>query len=395
MARLTAQGVRDMPLTKAGQKFVWDDGQPGLGVRIGTASKAYVVQSRVGAKTRRVTLAKTDQLTLNDARKLAKKALAEMADGKDRNAQLRQDRAKLMTLGQAVDGWLSERTHRERTAVTYRATMSREFGDWLGMEMRRITPKMFQARFHEIMARTPAGAALAVRTFKSCWNWARADVTDAEGNPLLPECPADIVKRKKIMPKPKRRQTFVSDWKEFFGALNSLETNSNRHPEAGEKFKVYVELLARTGLRMTEAAYLEWANVDLKAKTLTIVAERAKNGEAITLPLAEQAVRLLQAQKERAGGETYVWGASPYGDPRKTLTVFREALGWPIGFHDLRRSFSTVATRLDVQQTKLKRLMNHATGNDVTEGYQVLIDPEMMRGAVQTISDYIDQQVAT
>ena len=320
------------------------------------------------------------------------KALAEMADGKDRNAQLRQDRAKLMTLGQAVEGWLSERDHRKRTAETYLATMQREFGDWLGMELRWITPKVFQARFHEIKDRTPAGAALAVRTFKSCWNWARADVTDAEGNPLLPECPADIVKRKKIMPKPKRRQTFVSDWKAFFEALDNLETNSNRHPEAGEKFKVYVELLARTGLRMTEAAYLEWADVDLKGKTLTIIAERSKNGEAITLPLAEQTVRLLEAQNERTGGETYVWGASPYGDPRKTLTAFREALGWSIGFHDLRRSFSTVATRLDVQQTKVKRLMNHSTANDVTAGYQILNDPEMMRVAVQAVSDFIDQQ---
>jgi integrase len=392
MPKLTAQFVRDLPLARTGQSLITDDALPGFGVRVGTRSKSYFAESRVKGRTRRVTLGRADTLTLNDARKLAMKALAEMADGKDRNAQLRLDRAKLMTLGQAVDGWLSERAHRERTTATYRATMQREFGDWLDMEMRRITPKLFQARFHEIMARTSAGAALAVRTFKSCWNWARADVTDGDGNPLLPECPADIVKRKKIMPKAKRRQTFVSDWKAFFDALDSLETNSNRHPEAGEKFKVYVELLARTGLRMTEAAYLEWADVDLKGKTLTIIAERSKNGEAITLPLSEQTMRLLEAQQERTGGETYVWGASPYGDPRKTLTAFREALGWPIGFHDLRRSFSTVATRLDVQQTKLKRLMNHSTANDVTAGYQILIDPEMMREAVQAVSDYIDQQ---
>lgn len=392
MPKLTAQFVRDLPFARTGQSLITDDALPGFGVRVGTRSKSYFAESRVKGRTRRVTLGRADTLTLNDARKLAMKALAEMADGKDRNAQLRQDRAKLMTLSQAVDGWLEERPHRKGTAATYRATMQREFGDWLSMEMRRITPKQFQTRFHEIKDRTPAGAALAVRTFKSCWNWARADVTDAEGNPLLPECPADIVKRKKIMPKPKRRQTFVSDWKAFFEALDNLETNSNRHPEAGEKFKVYLELLARTGLRMTEAAYLEWADVDLKGKTLTIIAERSKNGAAITLPLAEQTVRLLEAQNERTGGETYVWGASPYGDPRKTLTAFREALGWPIGFHDLRRSFSTAATRLDVQQTKLKRLMNHSTANDVTAGYQILIDPEMMRGAVQAVSDYIDQQ---
>lgn len=392
MPKLTAQFVRDLPLARAGQSLITDDALPGFGVRVGTRSKSYFAESRVKGRTRRVTLGRADTLTLNDARKLAMKALAEMADGKDRNAQLRQDRAKLMTLGQAVDGWLSERSHRDRTAATYRATMRREFGDWLNIEMRWITPKLFQARFHEIMARTSAGAALAVRTFKSCWNWARADVMDGDGNPLLPECPADIVKRKKIMPKAKRRQTFVSDWKAFFDALDNLETNSNRHPEAGEKFRVYVELLARTGMRMGEAAYLEWADVDLEAKTLTIIAERAKNGEALSLPLAEQTVTLLAAQSERTEGEPYVWGARPYGDPRKTLTMFREALGMSIGFHDLRRSFATVATRLDVQQTKLKRLMNHATGGDVTAGYQILTDPEMMREAVQAVSDFIDQQ---
>jgi hypothetical protein len=220
--KLTAQYVRDLPLAVKGQSFIWDAALPGLGVRIGTSSKAYIVQSRVGAKTRRVTLAKTDQLTLNDARKLGRKALTEMADGKDRNAELRRDRAKLMTLAQAVDGWIAERGHRASTAVTYRNTMAREFGDWHDMELRRITPKQFQARFREILDRTPAGAALAVRTFKSCWNWARADVTDGDGLPMLPECPAEIVKAKKLMPKAKRKQSFVSDWSAFFNALDGL-----------------------------------------------------------------------------------------------------------------------------------------------------------------------------
>ncbi len=395
MPRLTANLVRDLPLTTGGQRFVVDDAQPGFGVRVGKTAKAYYAESRVRGRPRRVTLGRTDKLTLSDARKLAMKALAEMADGQDRNAELRLARAKLMTLSQAVDGWLKERGHRESTAANYRATMSREFGDWYNTELRRITPKLFQARFKEMIDRTPSGAALAVRTFKSCWNWARADVTDREGNMLLPQCPAEIVRAKKLLPKAKRKQSFVSDWPKFFSALGNLETTSNRHKHAGENFKVFMELLARTGMRMGEATNLAWADVDLDAKTFTITAERAKNGEALTLPMADQTLDLFERLQERTEGERYVWGATPYGDPRKTLTAFRKALGWDVNFHDLRRSFATIATDLDLQQSKIMRLLNHASGGNVTLGYQVSKNPETLRKSVQMVSDHIDKQRGT
>ena len=393
MPRLTAHLVRELPFTTGGQRLVVDDALPGFGVRVGKTAKSYYAESRVRGRPRRVTLGRTDKLSLNEARKLAMKALAEMADGKDRNAELRLARAKLMTLSQAVDGWLEERKLRESTAANYRATMSREFGDWYDIELRRITPKLFQDKFKEMLDRTPSGAALAVRTFKSCWNWARADVTDADGNMLLRECPAEIVRAKKLMPKAKRKQSFVSNWPAFFEALENLETNSNRHKGAGESFKVFMELLARTGMRMGEAANLKWEDVDLDAKAFTITAERAKNGEALTLPMADQTLVLFERLKARTEGETYVWGTTPYGDPRKTLMAFRKALGWNVNFHDLRRSFATIATDLDVQQSKIMRLLNHANGGNVTLGYQVSKNPETLRKSVQNVSDHIDNKL--
>ncbi len=391
MPKLTAQYVRDLPLAVTGQTLVTDDALPGFGVRVGARSKSYFAESRVKGRTRRVTIGRADTLTLNEARKLAMKALSEMADGRDRNAELKRERAKLMTLSQAVDGWIAEREHRASTAATYRNTIAREFGDWHNMELRRITPKMFQIRFREVLDRTPSGAALAVRTFNSCWNWARADVTDGDGLPILPPCPAEIVKAKKLMPRAKRKQSFVSDWVAFFYALENLETNSNRHPEAGDTFKAFMELLARTGMRKSEAAHLEWADVDMKAKTFTITAERAKNGKALTLPMSDQTFAILERQRERTEGETYIWGTRPHGDPRKTLMAFRKALGWSFNCHDLRRSFATIATDLDLQQSKIIRLLNHATGGNVTLGYQVSKNPETLRKSAQVISDFIDQ----
>lgn len=388
--KFTAPAVRDLPFAEAGQRLVWDAGQPGFGVRVGATSKAYFVEGRVKGKTRRVTLGRADKITLNEARKLAAKAFAEMADGKDRNAELKRERAKLRTLGEAMEDWIAERKLRKSTEVGYRNAMKREFGDWLGTEMRRITPATYQKRFNEIVARSPAVAAHATRTFQSLWNWARADLTDEDGNPILPESPSAVVRRKKIMPKAKRKSTYVKHWAPFFDALDGFETNSNRHVDAGVKFRVFMELLARTGLRMSEAAHLRWSDVDMKAKTFTIIEDRAKNGEALTLPMSKQTHKLFEALRGRYGNGEFVWGHTHYGDPRKSLGAFREALGFDVQFHDLRRSFATVATALDIQQSKVKRLLNHASGNDVTNGYQILSDPEMLREATQKISDHID-----
>lgn len=390
MPKLTAQYVRDLPLAGTGQVLVIDDNLPGFGVRIGTKSKAYFVEGRVKGRSRRVTLGRTDTLQLNEARRRAIKALAEMGDGRDRNAEQRRDRARVMTLRQAATGWLAERPLRPGTSATYRATLNREFGDWMDMELRRITPQIFQVRFLVILARTSTGATLAVRTFQSCWNWARADAVDLDGLPLLPNCPTNIVKAKKLMPKATRKQSFVSDWKALFDALDSIETRSNRHQDAGVKFRFFVELLARTGMRKAEASHLKWANVDMERATLTITADRAKNGEALTLPMSKQTHALLERLRGLTGADLYVWGPSPLGDPRESLTALREALGWSVQFHDFRRSVATIATDLDAQQAKINRILNHSTARNVTLGYQVSKNPESLRGAVQSISDFID-----
>ena len=395
MAKLTAQSVRDLPLTKKGQKLFYDETLPGFGVRVGSTRKTYIVDSRVKGRSRRITLGRVDTMTYSDAKKAAVKALAEMAEGKDRNAQHRLERARLITLGEAVERWLSERPMKTRTRASYLLTMKREFGPWFDKEMRSISPKMFQARFQEILERTPSGAALAVRTFKSCWSWAQADVVDESGLPLLPACPADLIKAKKMMPKAKRRQSFVSDWRAFFRALDQLNIRSNRHPAACYHFKVFVELLARTGMRRSEAANIEWKHVDMPAKTFTIPMELTKNGEPLTLPMSTQTYAIFEMLATENSGKKYIWGDAPIGDPRKNLDHLREALGWSVDFHDLRRSFSTLATELDIQQAKITRLLNHSTRSNVTLGYQVSKNPESLRGAVQLVSDTIDAMRGT
>jgi integrase len=57
-------------------------------------------------------------------------------------------------------------------------------------------------------------------------------------------------------------------------------------------------------------------------------------------------------------------------------------------FHDLRRTFITIAESIDVAPYTIKRLVNHTMRNDVTAGY-IVSDLERLRGPMQKIADFI------
>ncbi len=391
-ASLTAEFVRDLSFVDAGQAFIYDTKLTGFGVKIGKTKKTYIAERRVKGRVRRVTLAGTDTMTVKDARKIAQKALAEMTGGTDLNEVKSQERAKGMTLADGVDAFLSGRDHKASTTANYRNTLKRDFGDWYNRELRHISPQMMLERFNKIMKRTPSGAALAMRTFRSCWNYARELTADQNGIPVLHECPVRRVTALKLMPKAKRKQGHVTDFPAWFAAIDTAagQTRSNRHIHAGDDFRDYCELLLRTGLRKAEAAHLRWQDVNLANRTFHIRAERSKNGEPLTLPCSRQVLDLFQRLRARRPDAFYIWGANPLGGPRKTLERARDALGEPFCFHDLRRTFAILAERLNVNYPKLRRMMNHAD-DDVTLGYLASRDPERLRDEMQMISDEIDR----
>lgn len=58
--------------------------------------------------------------------------------------------------------------------------------------------------------------------------------------------------------------------------------------------------------------------------------------------------------------------------------------------HDLRRSFLTTAESLDIPHYALKRLANHSSGDDVTDGY-IIVSPERLREPMERIENKLMQ----
>lgn len=390
--KLTSAYVVELPLTLSGQRYVYDAALPGFGVRIGTEKKAYIAQARVAGKVSRVTLGATTSLTCEAARRLAKEALGKMAGGTDLIKQKAEQRVRTITLQEAITAYLKGRTIKASTAANVESVMRANFSDWAGKQLKDITPATYLKRHAAMTEKAAAGANLAGRYFRAIWNYNRAASAKADGTYILPECPVKRVSETRKWNKVSRRKTYVPNDRmpAFFAAVNGL--TSDRHPEHAAAFRDLLELYLRTGLRRAEGMGLAWADVSLSGQLFTI--RDPKNGQDLTLPMSKQVLALFLRRKEATGGKGYVFsGSGETGrmvDPRKLHDRVREAYGEDFGFHDLRRTFATLAERLDLSAYAIKRLLNHSEGGDVTAGYLVH-DPERLRDPMQRISDELDR----
>ena len=114
--RLTKSSVDNLPSpvpippAKHAQAFYRDDQLIGFAVRITeTGACAFIVETKVNGKTRRKTLGRYPNLTVEQARKLAQKRLGMIAAGRDPEAEKKESQAIGVTLAQAFEDYLIAR----------------------------------------------------------------------------------------------------------------------------------------------------------------------------------------------------------------------------------------------------------------------------------------------
>lgn len=156
-----------------------------------------------------------------------------------------------------------------------------------------------------------------------------------------------------------------------------------------ETLRDYLLLILFTGLRRQEAAKLQWSQVDLKAKTFTII--YTKNREPHTLPLSNYLFNLFATRKQNASSNYVFPGTGANGyiiELRKQMAKVIEVSNIPFTVHDLRRKFITIAESLDIAAYAFKRLLNHKMTSDVTAGY-IMLDVERLRKPMQMVTDHL------
>lgn len=388
--KLLKSFVDSVPLTTSGQVFYRDSELKGFGLRVGTTGKVYIAESKVNGKVVRVSIGKHGVYTPEQARLRAREILLMMAKGANPADAKKENRARGITLEQALADFLSARKSlKPRTIHDYKYSLDAYFPDWKTKPLADITKDMVAKRHTKIGERSQAQANLAMRYLRAIFNFAAGQYENSKGEPLIPDNPVKRLSQTRAWYRIERRQTVIKahDLAAWYAAVMNIKndpTAKNR-----ETIRDYLLLVQFTGLRKEEAACLAWSNVDLRAKTLTV--KDTKNHMDHILPLSDFLFGMLQRRKIEAVNEFVFHGANGVGrivEQRKQMNRVTEESGVSFIIHDLRRTFITTAESLDIPSYALKRLLNHKMNNDITAGY-IINDVERLRAPMQKITDHL------
>lgn len=393
--RLNKTNVERFPRPETGAAMAWDDDLPGFGLRVTAKGvRAYIVQARVGGKTRRVTIGRHGVITTEQARKKARTELGRMTDGADPVAERKRDKALSITLRDVADDYLRDRRDlKESTRADIRKHLNGAFKQWADLPASSITREKVTRRFRAMSDRSPAQANQAFRVLRALLNYARAQYRTPDDEPVLSDNPVNALSEARMWNTIKPRNTYVP--LDRMGQWWSVVQARRMDPALTPLYRTAADLLAFmavTGLRVGEASALRWDQVDLEDASIRLT--DTKNRQDITLPLSNVAAEIL---RDREGGE-YVFtgkGGGHVKDCRGALAKVAEATGIEITPHDLRRSFRAVAGKVGVELWQVKALMNHRQRQDVTlASYTDLTDVRYLREQANRIADWMEQQRA-
>jgi integrase len=175
----------------------------------------------------------------------------------------------------------------------------------------------------------------------------------------LESSPCDRIKPSRLIgPKPAGQRTL--DDSELRHVWKEAET-------FGYPFTPFVKLLLLTAQRRTEVAEARWAEFDLDRALWTIPGQRMKSGHAHLVPLATEAVEILNSLP-RFGRGKFVFTATGDAKPiagfswlkNRIDTLAAEHIREPWTFHDLRRTARTHFSAIPVQEVVRELALAHS-----------------------------------
>ncbi|HOD28549.1 MAG TPA: tyrosine-type recombinase/integrase [Syntrophales bacterium] len=395
--KFTKRSIESLPLPSSGQKLIWADDPKGFGIRLTVAKKTYVVQGRVrgSGKSRRISLGEHGTLTLDEARRMARKEISAMLSGADPVKIKKVEKAHAVTLKKLVEKYIEDRRDLKQSSIDdINKHLRGSFNGWADRPFAAITRDKVVARFRQLSERSPAQANQAFRVLRALLNYARAAYRDGE-TPILPENPVRVLSDAKLWNRvPSRSGRIPTD--KIGAAWNILRDlrNAQDQTRIAETMADAVSFLMLTGARWSEGAALTWDRVNLDEAWWYL--PDPKNRIPLTLPLPNEAIKILE-RRPRSGN--YVFparsGDGHITDTRSVLVAVSESAGVKVSPHDLRRTFRAVAGECGIEFWKTKLLMGHKLSGDVTiTHYTETSDLRYLAKESNRIADWIVSQGA-
>ena len=351
MGKLTKRFI-EAALPKDKAYILWDGDIPGFGVRVmPSGRKSFVLQYRIGRRSRTMSLGYTMVITPDKARGMAITHLAAIEDNRDPLAD-RDDHREALTVRELALRFDAEHiaVHlKPLTAAEYRRSLSKAILPFFGRCLIAEVTREEIARFRHKCRHTPYFANRCLAILSKMFNLAELWGLRPDGSN-----PCRHIRKYKES----RRERFLSaaELRRVGQVLSEMEAERVEMAPA----LVAVRLLILTGCRLSEILTLKWEHVDLDAGVLNL--PDSKTGAKVVY-LGQPAVEMLRAAPQLHDNPWVIWGRKPgahlYGLQDVWERVRARAGLKDARIHDLRHTFASAAVAAGLGLPMIGKLLGH------------------------------------
>ncbi|OEF87461.1 tyrosine-type recombinase/integrase [Vibrio breoganii] len=348
-------------------------------------------------------------MPLKSARDRARQVLADMALGVNPNLHYPGCAQGGLTLLKGLNDYIDAQKDNlaENTLKQYEAVLKnysphlleRKITDISRQDIRAVHAKVTQGKcswkksdesVYTMKKPSPSQADLWGRVIKLVINYAMEEWRGPNDQALILTNPVSVLSSMRLwnhVPAKKTR-IFDNEFQVFFDVLDSFRCIANKSTELA--IVDALEFALFTGLRLNEVLYLTKDRVNFEKGTFWI--SKTKNGEPLELPMTDAIYGVLERRltlvpKKCAYFFPSECNSKPIQNVTKTINNLKrlsfELTGSELNmnFHDMRRTFSSVASVLKLNTYVIKRLINHKLGKtfDITDDYMSFSASELKK----------------
>ena len=370
MSKLTKRAV-DSLKPEDRDYFVWDTQIVGFGIRVmPSGAKTYQAQYRKGGRTRRVSIGRHGKITVDEARKLAKEVMGQVAKGDNPAEDLAQQR-RAPTIAA-----LCERFYESHVKERCKPSTQREYrraidlfivpaiGSFKVADVERKDIADLHHRHRNIRYQANRTLSVLSKMFNLSEVWG-----------LRPDGSNPCRHVPKYREEKRERYLSESELRRLGQVLTEVEQEGSETPFVVAAFR----LLILTGCRLGEIQTLQWKFITDAGMELP---DTKTGARCIPLPNATRAV--ISALPKLPGNPYVIAGALPgqYAiELQQPWRRIRERAGLPdVRIHDLRHTYASNAVSSGMPIQMVGRLLGH-TQLQTTMRYAHLADDPVRRAA--------------
>lgn len=393
--KFTSNSIKDLP-TKQKRYICHDTHNKSNGLKIEvmpSGKKFFRLKLKFNAKTRSFSLGEFGLMTLEEARNKAREHQSLLHQGIDPNIEKKSRLAKQVTLKEIFDHYLKSKSLSNATIKGYQISLKNVLNPLSKKIISEISYDMILKLHQDYSQKSKSESNRAMRLLRALFYFAMDELKDYKNQPIILENPVKKLFKNGFVKPLERKVSHLEDdqLKTFINYLLDMAKDEKEYPFYRSGSDLLLIMLFH-GTRVEETRKIKKEMVDLKYKRFWLTQTKAKR--KLWLPMTSFSEQIFKRRFELAGTSEYLFPSVK--DPNKALSDTKKPLnslfnetGIRITPHDLRRTFMTIGSRLNIGPYTLKQLANHSLNqNDVTAGY-VIQNADELREPSETITKFL------